>query len=111
MKRASIGALLIAGAQAASAQATPAPAATVLPSSRLVAIGDSLTPGSSRTAQLARGPGYTYAVTHRDSSGGLEVHAEWTDIFVIESGSASLLSGGVAEGAKESTPGELRGGA
>jgi mannose-6-phosphate isomerase-like protein (cupin superfamily) len=81
-----------------------------MPATRLVAIGDSLTPASSRTAQIGRGPGYTFAVTHRDSTGGLEQHADWTDIFVIEAGSATLLSGGVLEGGKEATPGELRGG-
>jgi mannose-6-phosphate isomerase-like protein (cupin superfamily) len=102
--------LLVAiGAQCLSAQATTSPA-VIMPAARLVAVGDSLTPGASRTAQLGRGSGYTYAVTHRDSTGGLEQHADWADVFVIEAGSASLLSGGSIEGGKETTPGELRGG-
>lgn len=75
----------------------PMPAAIIMPAARLVAVGDSLSPGASRTAQLGRGPGYTYGLTHRDSSGGLKVHADWTDAFVIEGGSASVLSGGVGE--------------
>ena len=89
---------------------TVMPAATIMPAARLVTVGDSLTPGASRTAQLGKGPGYTYGLTHRDSSGGLEVHADWTDVFVIEAGSASMLTGGVADGAKETSPGEWRGG-
>ena len=89
------------------AQSAPA---TILSADRLRTIGDSLAPAASRTAQLGRGAGYTYAVTHRDSSGGLEVHAHFTDVFVIESGTATLVSGGTADGARESTPGEWRGG-
>src|SRR4051812_22546680 len=101
--------LCVVGVQVASAQGSTSPA-VITSAARLVAIGDSLSPAASRTAQLGRGPGYTYALTHRDSSGGLEVHRDWTDVFVIESGSATLLSGGTLEGANESSPGEWRGG-
>jgi mannose-6-phosphate isomerase-like protein (cupin superfamily) len=89
----------------------PMPPATIASASRLRAIGDSLTPAALRSAQLGRGTGFTYAVTHRDSSGVLEVHADWTDVFVVQSGSATMLTGGVADGARETTPGEWRGGA
>ncbi|MEP6617839.1 MAG: hypothetical protein ABJE47_00940 [bacterium] len=95
-------------AQAATAPTT-APA-TIMSAERLRAIGDSISPGASRTAQLGKGSGYTYAVTHRDSTGGVEMHADWTDVFVVESGTATMLTGGVLEGAKESSPGEWRGG-
>ncbi|HXT17350.1 MAG TPA: hypothetical protein VN706_17050 [Gemmatimonadaceae bacterium] len=87
-----------------------APAATITPAARLAVLGDSLTPGASRTAQLGLGPNMTYALTHRDSTGGLEAHRDWTDVFVVESGSATLVSGGTLSGAKEATPGEWRGG-
>jgi mannose-6-phosphate isomerase-like protein (cupin superfamily) len=89
---------------------TAMPPATITSGERLRAIGDSLTPGVARTAQLGRGIGYTYAVTHRDSSGGLEVHIDWTDIFVVQSGSATMLTGGIADNAREASPGEWRGG-
>jgi mannose-6-phosphate isomerase-like protein (cupin superfamily) len=105
-----LSAALLLGTHALSAQTASAPA-TILTAERLRTLGDSLTPGVSRTAPLGRGAGYTYALTHRDSSGGLEVHADWTDVFVVASGSATLLTGGVAHGAKETTPGEWRGGA
>lgn len=89
----------------------PMPAATIASAARLRTIGDSLAPAASRTAQLGRGTGFTYAVTHRDSSGSLEVHMDWTDVFVVQSGNATMLTGGVADGARETTPGEWRGGA
>lgn len=100
----------LAAAQGTSPTPTPAAPAQIVPPARATAIGDSLAPAASRTAQLAQGPGYTYAVTHRDSTGGLELHAAWTDVFVIESGSATELSGGRMVGARETTPGEWRGG-
>ena len=93
-----------------SAQAKSMPPAEVVKAARLKQLGDSLTPGASKTAQISRGPNFTYAITHRDTSGGLERHDAWTDILVILSGSASILSGGVQEGATENTPGEWRGG-
>lgn len=90
---------------------SPATPAAIIAVERLRTIGDSLTPGIARTAQLGRGPGYTYALSHRDSSGTVETHVEWTDVFVIQAGQAALITGGVADGAHEATPGEWRGGA
>ena len=113
---ASLATLAAFPALAAAQSATQAPTPTamapaqILPPARATAIGDSLAPAASRTAQLAKGPGYTYAVTHRDSAGGIELHAAWTDVFVIESGSATELSGGRMLDGRESTPGEWRGG-
>jgi mannose-6-phosphate isomerase-like protein (cupin superfamily) len=96
-------------ARFAAAQATPG-SAEIITAARLRSIADSLPPAASRTAQLGRGDGYTYALTKRDSSGGTESHAAWTDVFVIQTGAGALLSGGTADGAKETTPGEWRGG-
>ncbi len=101
---------LLSCASGLLAQRGPMPPAEMVHAARLKQLGDSLTPGASRTAQLGRGPNFTYAITHRDTSGGLERHEAWTDILVIESGSATLLSGGVQEGATETSPGEWRGG-
>jgi mannose-6-phosphate isomerase-like protein (cupin superfamily) len=94
---------------AMSAHAQNAPA-TITSADRLRAIGDSLSPAASRTAQLGKGSGYTYAVTHRDSSGGIERHRDWTDVFVVEAGSATMFTGGVNDDASETSPGEYRGG-
>src|SRR5258708_35108418 len=102
-------AILVLAPLGAGAQSPTAPA-TILSADQLHAIGDSLTPGSSRTAQLGRGSGYTYGLTHRDSSGTVEVHRDRTDVFVVEAGGAALLTGGGAGGAAEKSPGERRGG-
>jgi hypothetical protein len=104
-----VGMSLFASAAPLSAQASMPPAEIVL-AQRLKQLGDSLTPGASRTAQLGKGPGFTFGITHRDSTGGLERHDAWTDIFIVESGSATILTGGVQVGATESSPGEWRGG-
>ena len=93
-----------------AAQPKSMPPADVVHAARLKQLGDSLTPGASRTAQIGRGPNFTYAITHRDTSGGMERHEAWSDVLVVLSGSASILSGGVHDGAKENTPGEWRGG-
>lgn len=96
-------------ARFAAGQARPVPA-EIVTAARLRQIADSLPPAASRTAQLGRGDGYTYALTKRDSSGGAESHAAWTDVFVIQTGAGELLSGGTADGPKEATAGEWRGG-
>jgi mannose-6-phosphate isomerase-like protein (cupin superfamily) len=108
--RSTISALLLATASVLHAQRGATAPAEVVHAARLKQLGDSLTPGASKTAQIGRGPNFTYAITHRDTSGGLERHDAWTDILVIETGSATILSGGVQEGATESSPGEWRGG-
>ena len=102
--------LLLSSTSVVGAQRGAQAPAEVVRAQRLKQLGDSLTPGASRTAQIGRGPNFTYAITHRDTSGGLERHDAWTDILVIETGSATILSGGVQEGATESSPGEWRGG-
>jgi len=101
---------LAASATTAAAQTSATTPAEVVRAGRLKQLGDSLTPGASRTAQIGRGPNFTYAITHRDTSGGLERHDAWTDILVVQSGSATILSGGTQEGATETSPGEWRGG-
>src|SRR6476661_11241850 len=105
-----IAILFLGPGVAVGAQRGTAAPSEVVRAQRLKHLGDSLTPGASRTAQIGRGPNFTYAITHRDTSGGLERHDAWTDILVIETGSATILSGGMQEGATESSPGEWRGG-
>ena len=95
---------------AAGAQTQSMPPADVVHAGRLKQLGDSLSPGASKTLQLGRGPNFTYAIAHRDTSNGLERHDAWTDILVVQSGSATILTGGRQQGAAESAPGEWRGG-
>ena len=93
-----------------AAQATATAPATILAPAQLKAIADSLPAASLASIPLGRGSGYTYAFSHRDLTGAIEVHLQWTDVFVIQSGSATLLTGGSLTGAKESSPGEWRDG-
>jgi mannose-6-phosphate isomerase-like protein (cupin superfamily) len=102
-------AVLLIVATHLEAQAATAEVQVVSPA-RLRAIADSLPPAASRTAQLGKGDGFTYALTQRESSGGIESHRDWNDVFVIQRGSATLFAGGTLVGATESSPGELRGG-
>ena len=100
-------ALLVPAAIAAQSM----PPAQVISAQRLKQLGDSLTPGGGKSVQLGRGSNYTYTIWHRDSSSAtLERHDAWADIVIVESGSATMLTGGVQEGATETSPGEWRGG-
>ncbi|MEO6527324.1 MAG: hypothetical protein ABIP93_11910 [Gemmatimonadaceae bacterium] len=112
-----VSALSVCGCAPASARAqaqAPAPALSnqvqILPASRLAAISDSMPPGASRTLQIGRFEGLTNALTMRDSAGIHERHEGFTDIFVVQKGSARLLYGGTADGERLTTPGEWRGG-
>jgi Mannose-6-phosphate isomerase len=110
--RSAAGAMLfsvVASCSAAAQSTSPAPA-TVLTSAQLRGVADSLPTASLASVPLGRGSGYNYAFNHRDLTGAIEVHMEWTDIFVIQSGSATLLTGGSLAGAKESSAGEWRDG-
>jgi mannose-6-phosphate isomerase-like protein (cupin superfamily) len=83
----------------------------ILPATRLAAISDSLPPGAIRSVQLGRFEGLTNAITTRDSAGVHERHEHFTDIFVVQKGSARLVYGGTADGQTETaTKGEWRGG-
>lgn len=48
-------------------------------------------------------------LAYRTATGSSEVHEHEADIFVIESGSGTLVEGGKLVGAKTTKPGELRG--
>ncbi|HMD71763.1 MAG TPA: cupin domain-containing protein [Bryobacteraceae bacterium] len=52
---------------------------------------------------------YSFTANLRRVSGGAEIHKKWTDVFVIQSGEATLIVGGTIPGAKESRPGEFNG--
>jgi mannose-6-phosphate isomerase-like protein (cupin superfamily) len=93
-----------------TAQATSRAPSQVVPAARLKQLIDSLAPLGSKSAALGQGANFTSALWHRNTSGGLERHEGWADVLVVQSGSATMLTGGVQEGATESTPGEWRGG-
>jgi mannose-6-phosphate isomerase-like protein (cupin superfamily) len=59
--------------------------------------------------QLGRFGNHTFQVTHRQGSGESEVHDNQDDIFIVQSGSATLIIGGKVIGGKSTGPGEIRG--
>jgi mannose-6-phosphate isomerase-like protein (cupin superfamily) len=105
---------LIAVATPASAQ-TPATqpvshSVEILPATRLAALGDSLPAGAINSVQVGRWEGLSDMLGRRDSDGIPERHDDFTDIFVVQRGTATLRYGGTTDGAKLTTAGEWRGG-
>lgn len=52
---------------------------------------------------------YSMSVTKRQASGVPELHKNMNDVFVVQSGEATLVTGGTLAGAHTTTPGEVRG--
>jgi len=48
-------------------------------------------------------------VAHREGNGDAELHETESDLFVVTSGTATLIVGGTLEGGKTTAPNELRG--
>jgi mannose-6-phosphate isomerase-like protein (cupin superfamily) len=53
---------------------------------------------------------YQYVLVVRDTTAGPEQHEKWTDVMLVQSGTATVLLGGRYEGSRADAPGELRGG-
>ena len=108
---------LIAAATPAlvSAQgATTAPAAVeILPATRLARMSDALPAGAINSVSVGQWEreGLTGMLGRRDSDGVPELHEGFTDIFVVQRGTATLRYGGTVAGNKVTTTGEWRGGA
>jgi mannose-6-phosphate isomerase-like protein (cupin superfamily) len=52
---------------------------------------------------------HKFEILRRDGSGAGELHQNWTDIFIVQSGEATILYGGTIEDAKDNGNGEIRG--
>jgi mannose-6-phosphate isomerase-like protein (cupin superfamily) len=61
------------------------------------------------TGQLASYGNHSLVVVHREGNGEAEVHESLADIFVVQSGRATLIVGGTVIGGKNTGPGEIRG--
>lgn len=48
-------------------------------------------------------------MAHREGDGEVEVHDKMADVFVIQTGEATLIVGGTVVGGHPTTPGEIRG--
>jgi mannose-6-phosphate isomerase-like protein (cupin superfamily) len=60
-------------------------------------------------ADLARYGNHYTLLAVREGTGSAEVHQHEADIFVVESGEATLLSGGTVASPRVEKPGEIRG--
>lgn len=58
---------------------------------------------------LGHFPGYSMSYTRRTGNGIAELHHKQNDIFVVESGEATLVTGGTVIAPKTSAPDEVRG--
>jgi mannose-6-phosphate isomerase-like protein (cupin superfamily) len=59
--------------------------------------------------KLADYGNYNTQLAHREASGAAELHEKFADIFVIESGEATVVVGGKIEGSHQTVAGEIRG--
>lgn len=63
----------------------------------------------SASETLKEYPQHFAMLSFRSRSGEVEVHDRFADLFCVLAGSATLLTGGVVEGAHVTAPGETRG--
>lgn len=61
------------------------------------------------TEQLGDFGRHSVMVAYREATGEAEIHENMTDIFVVQSGEATLVTGGKVVAAKSTGPGEIRG--
>jgi mannose-6-phosphate isomerase-like protein (cupin superfamily) len=52
---------------------------------------------------------HSFSISHREADGTAEVHEKVSDIFVVESGEATLVVGGKLDAAQTTAPNEIRG--
>ena len=107
-------ALIVAATPALASAQTPASSAHVeiLPATRLATMSDALPAGAINSVSVGNWEGYGLngMLGRRDSDGIPELHEGFTDIFVVQRGTATLRYGGTVAGNKVTTPGEWRGG-
>ena len=60
------------------------------------------------TQQLATMSNYSFLVAHREGNGQAEYHATKADVFIVESGEATLVYGGSLVSGKTTEPNEMR---
>jgi mannose-6-phosphate isomerase-like protein (cupin superfamily) len=63
----------------------------------------------SASETLREYPQHFVMLSFRGRSGEVEVHDRFADLFCVLAGSATLVTGGVVEGARVTAPGETRG--
>jgi mannose-6-phosphate isomerase-like protein (cupin superfamily) len=61
------------------------------------------------TEQLGTFGNHNFMLAHREGNGEAELHEKVADVFIVESGDATLVVGGKMQGGKTTAPNELRG--
>lgn len=105
-------AILLAGLSAlAGAAAAQAPEDGVRVSAAdLAAMVAKVGASGAVNAPVPTGPGATVLIVRREAVGEVEVHDKVNDEFVVQSGHAQVRVGGKVTGARQTAPGEWRGG-
>lgn len=71
---------------------------------------DQLASPDVNAGRLFEGDHYWSVISHREPGPGFsESHRDWTDIYFVTSGTATLVVGGTIPNPTEDTPGEVRG--
>lgn len=52
---------------------------------------------------------HKFEILRRDASGAGELHQNWTDVFVVQGGEATIVYGGKIEESRDTGNGEIRG--
>ena len=52
---------------------------------------------------------HKFEILRRDASGAGELHQNWTDVFIVQGGEATIVYGGKIEEARDTGNGEIRG--
>ena len=65
----------------------------------------------SASVKLSEYPNHYTMISLRHKNGGAEIHQEFSDLFFVVEGNATLLSGGDLQNGKIVSPGEMRGAA
>lgn len=97
---------------ATPAQPTPAGVGSIelYSSAQLARIAAELAKGSTTGRTIGGHSTYHYVQVRRVASGEPEVHDRWIDVTIVQSGRATLLTGGRVDGGHLALGGEHRGG-
>ncbi|MFB3829713.1 MAG: hypothetical protein ACE15B_23285 [Bryobacteraceae bacterium] len=63
----------------------------------------------AKTGKVANWGNHSMDLAHREKNGEAELHETQNDIFVVQSGAATLIVGGAVESPRKTAPGEIRG--
>lgn len=111
LKLISFAMLLAAGAAFAAGQTQANQTVDIYSAKDLAAAKNKLAQKRAPFAaqDLARYGNHYTMLAYRDATGSAELHEHEADFFVVESGEATLVTGGKIIGAKTQKPGEIRG--